>query len=184
MNPRTFGSITVVTTIFLGMVHALFATEVALIDFLWQDLLAVLFVVILARETGAIQSEDTKPISLIINNKVDDALHAKVGAHSSELNSQAMQSLSSVFEKLAERLASIESTFESKQLVFAQAAPAPAPMTQVSEPVKVVHSNDINARKTVKLINNDISTPAVPKAKQIMLKKILNENLNMQKKAS
>ncbi|MCD4658322.1 MAG: hypothetical protein K8S87_12375, partial [Planctomycetes bacterium] len=74
MNPRTFGSITVITSIFLGLIHVLIGSEVTLLDFLWQDLIAILFVIVLARETGAVTPEDSKPVSLVINNKFDEIM--------------------------------------------------------------------------------------------------------------
>lgn len=125
-------------------------------------------------------------MSLVIHNKMDESFNSLMyQPQQPELNSNTMQSISNVFDKLADRLESLEKSLELRQISYTPAVAAvastPAP---AAEPVSVVHSNDVNTRNTVKLINKDIPKPKVPKAKQIMLQKILNENINMQKKAS
>jgi len=173
MNPRTFGSITVLTSIFLGLIHVLIGSEVTLLDFLWQDLVAILFVIILARETGAVSAEDSKPVSLVINNKLDDiANFQNAGNNSVDIGNLAVQNISNVFEKLAEKMAMLELKLETAQ----------NPANSVSKPV--VTNAEVKVSKPVNLLNPNISKPVLSKSKRTMLKKIFSENINLQKKAS
>jgi len=173
MNPRTFGSITVITSIFIGLIHVLIASEVTLLDFLWQDLIAILFVIVLARETGAVSSEDSKPVSLVINNKFDElAGNQNIGNNSYDLGNLAIQNISNVFEKLAEKMALLELKLESAKILSNSAV-----NTGVS-------NADVKVSKPVTLLNPKITKPVLSKSKQIMLKKIFSDNKNLQKKAS
>ncbi len=173
MNPRTFGSITVITSIFIGLIHVLIASEVTLLDFLWQDLIAILFVIVLARETGAVSSEDSKPVSLVINNKFDElAGNQNFGNNSYDLGNLAIQNISNVFEKLAEKMALLELKLESAKILSNSAV-----NTGVS-------NADVKVSKPVTLLNPKITKPVLSKSKQIMLKKIFSDNKNLQKKAS
>ena len=178
MNLRILGIIALLTTAVLIIVKIIFAPEFSIGEFVWQDILATLIVVFLAREAGAIEAIEHQPIKLVVNNKMEELTKIQEIAKPSEnpLQTEATIKVIKALESLSAKIISIESNLHQIQVT---SQPAPQIMqaeTKANVPNIRINNAPTNVIKQAK--------PILNRVKNSMLQNIFSENQKLQKKAS